>query len=146
VSCGIIPETIVWLKNISFQVDPKANNGSPFVCHVVVPYSKDLKDRLVSMDSKAYFNNIDRIEKEYKDSIEVFKFDLIPGKNQVNKKIDIRSSTKAMGAYLFAKYSTAGKFMESIGSSPVIVVKCQQYKIETVSVNNPMEIFGSNAK
>jgi hypothetical protein len=142
----MLPDTVVWLKSISFQVDSKANNGSPFVCHVVVPYSKDLKDRLVSMDSKAYFNNIDRLEKEYRDSIEVFKFDLIPGKNQLEKRIDIRSYTKAMGAYLFAKYSTAGKFMESVGASPMVVLRCQQYKIEVLSISNLKEVFGSDAK
>jgi hypothetical protein len=142
----MLPDTVVWLKSISFQVDPKANNGAPFVCHVVIPYSKDLKDRLMSMDSKAYFNNIDRLEKEYRDSIEVFKFDLIPGKNQLEKRIDVRSYAKAMGAYLFAKYSTAGKFMESVGASPIVVVKCQQYKIEVLSVSNLQEVFSADAK
>jgi hypothetical protein len=146
VSCSLIPDTVVWLRSITFIVDPKANNGAPFVCHVVVPYSKDLKDRLVSMDAKAYFNNIGKFEKEYKDSIEVFRFDLIPGKNQENKKIDIKSYTKAQGAYLFAKYSNAGKFMENIGSSATAIIKCQQHKIEVTSNDNLKESLVNNAK
>lgn len=138
----MFPETVVWLKNITFEVDAKANNGTPFVCHIVVPYSKDLKDRLVSMDSKAYFNNCANLEREYKESIQIFKFDMVPGTNQVAKDIDIKSRTKAMGAYLFAKYGTPGRFMEVINSSPVALVRCLQNNIEVKSISD-LNLFSS---
>ncbi len=142
----MLPDTVVWIKNVSFQVDPKANNGTPFVCHIVIPYSEDLKSRISSMDSKAYFNNIAKLEKEYKDSIEVFKFDMIPGKNQLGKEVSLKSYAKAKGAYLFAKYSSPGKFAENIGASIIVLVKCLPYKIEVMSLNNLNEVFDGDAK
>jgi hypothetical protein len=129
-SCGIIPETVVWLRQVDFEVDPKANNGKPFTCHVVIAYSKDLYDRLQSMDAKGYFSSADTLEKTYKDSIEIFKFDMIPGRSKTDQKIDVKSRTKAKGAFLYAKYLTPGRFSENVGSSGVIAVKLLQSNME----------------
>ncbi|MDR0630520.1 MAG: hypothetical protein LBF70_00580 [Holosporales bacterium] len=131
--CGLLPEVYVWLNKVDFEVDPHANRRTPFACHIVVAYSRDLKDKLQGMDSRGYFTNIESIEKIYKDSVQIFKFDIIPGKNKLNQKIDIRSRFKAQGAYIFAKYSTPGKFMENVGNSRSLVVRFMPYKMEIVS-------------
>jgi hypothetical protein len=93
------------------------------------------------MDSKAYFNAVSKLEAEYKDSIEIFKFDVIPGKDQINKNIKVRSYSKALGAYLFVRYSAQGKFMENIGSAAVLIVKCMPDRIEIVPKNKFKQVF-----
>lgn len=132
--------TRVWLKKVDFQVDPNANKSRAFACHIVVPYSKDLRDRIASMDAQTYFSSINNLEKEYKDSLEIHKYDMIPGKNVLNQIVDIGSYSRAQGAFLFAKYSTQGKFMEDVGGSMSIVVKFLPYKIEVISANSLKEL------
>ena len=129
-SCDMIPAVTVWLKNVDFEVDPKANNGNAFSCHIVIAYSKDLYDKLQNMDSKGYFLNRTSLEKTYKDSIETFKYDLIPGRNRLNQEIKLRSYTKAKGAFIFAKYDSQGKFSENIGMTQNLVVRLLPYKME----------------
>jgi hypothetical protein len=136
-ACDIIPETLVWLNKADFEVDPKANGGKPFVCHIVIAYSKDLYDRLQSMDAKGYFSSATSLEKTYKDSIEIFKFDLIPGKNKTDQSIDLKSRTKAKGAFLYAKYLTPGKFAENVGGARNITVRLLQSNME---VHHDMDI------
>lgn len=142
----MIPNTSVWLKNVSFQVDSQANGGAPFVCHIVVPYSKDFYDRVSAMDVKSYFNSDISKLNESSSDVQIFKYDLIPGKNIIGKTVNIRSHTKAMGAFLFAKYSRPGKFTLKVGSSAILVVKCSSNNIQAVTTSNIAEIFGSDAK
>ena len=132
-SCGLLPNVKVWLKRADFEVAPGANRGAPFACHIVVAYSNDLYERLKGMDAQGYFTGAVLLERTYKDSIEVFKFDMIPGRNQIDKELRLRSYTKAKGAFVFAKYASPGKFMENVGSSPNIVVKFLPYKMEVIS-------------
>lgn len=129
-SCDMLPNVTVWLKKVDFEVDTNANNGRAFVCHIVIAYSKDLYDKLQSMDSKGYFSESASLKKTYKDSIEVFTYDLIPGRNKLNKSISLRSYTKAKGAFIFAKYETPGKFAENIGMAQNLVVRFLPYKME----------------
>ncbi|MDR1034671.1 MAG: hypothetical protein LBL32_01920, partial [Holosporales bacterium] len=105
VACGILPDVRVWLRRADFEVDPKANNGEAFECHITVAYSKDVFDRLQGMDARGYFTSVDSLRKTYKDSIEIFSFDIIPGKNKLDQKIKLKSYSKAQGAFIFAKYS-----------------------------------------
>ena len=132
-ACSLIPDVKVWLNKIDFEVAADANRGDPFVCHIVVPYSKDLYDRLVNMDAQGYFPDSENLQKKYKDSIEVFKFDLVPGKNKLDQKIKLKSYKKAQAAFLFARYSTPGKFAENISDSASWVVRFLPYKMEVVS-------------
>jgi hypothetical protein len=118
---------------VDFEVDPKANNEQAFECHITIAYSKDLLDRLQGMDAQGYFTSADSLQKTYKDSIEIFSFDMIPGKNKEKQKISLKSYNKALGAFIFAKYSTSGKFAENIGSAKSIVVKFLPHKMEVVS-------------
>lgn len=129
-SCDMIPVVTVWLKKVDFEVDPKANNGTAFSCHIVIAYSKDLYDKLQNMDSKKYFLNSTSLEKTYKDSIQIFQYDLIPGRNKLDNKINLRSYTKAKGAFIFAKYDSQGKFAENIGMAQNLVVRFLPYKME----------------
>lgn len=132
-SCDMLPSTLIWLKKVEFEVDPRANNGNAFSCHIVIPYSKDLYDKLQGFDSKTYFSQVNSLEKTYKDSIETFKYDLIPGKNKLNQEIKLRSYIKAKGAFIFAKYTTPGKFAENVGTSQKIVVRFLPCKMEVHS-------------
>ena len=84
------------------------------------------------MDSQTYFTQVNDLEKRYKDAVEIFKYDIIPGKNQLSKRIEPKSRTKARGVYLFAKYTGQGNFSENIGLAKKIVVKFQQHKMEVV--------------
>jgi hypothetical protein len=132
-ACGLIPETRVFLREIDFEVEPEANKREAFVCHVVVAYSGDLYARLQGMDSNGYFTGVESLEKVYKDSIEIFRFDMIPGRDKLKQVIDVRSRTKSHGAFIFAKYSTPGKFMENIGRSRKLVVQFRPYRMEVTS-------------
>jgi hypothetical protein len=129
-ACGVLPDVTVWLKKVDFEVDPNANNGTPFSCHIVVAYSKDLYDKLQGMDAQGYFSNAMSLEKTYRDAIEVFKYDMIPGKNKLSQPINLRSYTKAKGAFLFAKYLSPGKFTENVGKAKNMVVRFLPYKME----------------
>lgn len=133
-SCSnIFPDVKVWLVNLNFEVDVKANNGRPFVCHIVVPYSDDLYNRLAGMKASDYFTNSAALKREYKDSIDVVSYDMIPGKNMLDQKLKIKSYTKAKAAFLFARYDNSGVFMENVSSSPSIVVRFLQYKFEVIN-------------
>ena len=132
VACNnLIPTTFVWLNRIDFEVDPQANRGASFVCHVTVAYSQDLLDKLSGMqDAKVYFEQIDSIKKMYKDAIEVFQFDMIPGRNQLDRKINLRSYSRAKGAFVYAKYTTPGKYMENVGLARTLTVRFLPNKME----------------
>ncbi|MDR3046133.1 MAG: hypothetical protein LBU51_00780 [Bacteroidales bacterium] len=132
----MLPSVTVWLRKVDFEVDPNANNRNAFVCHIAVAYSKDLYDKLQGMDAKGYFSSVVSLEKTYKDSIEIFKYDMIPGRNKLNQSINLKSYTKAKGAFLFAKYLTPGKFMENVGSARSLVVRFLPYKMEVHSDTN----------
>lgn len=129
----MLPDVHVWLQKADFEVDPKANKGEAFECHITVAYSKDLFDRLQGMDAQGYFTSADSLKKTYKDSIEVFSFDIIPGKNKLDQKIKLKSYNKAQGAFIFAKYSSPGKFAENVGSARSIVVRFMPYNMEVTS-------------
>lgn len=129
----MITDVKVWLKKIDFEVAADANKGEPFVCHIVVPYSKDLYNKLANMDAQGYFPESEALQKKYKDSIEVFKFDIIPGKNKLDQKIKLKSYKKAQAAFLFARYSTPGKFAENISNNVSWVVRFHSHKMEVIS-------------
>jgi hypothetical protein len=133
VACGALPSVVVWLQSADFEVDPKANGGNPFVCHIVVAYSHDLYSKLQGLDAQGYFSEASSIERTYKDSVQVFKYDLIPGKNKLNQKIGLRSYIKAKGAFLFARYLTPGKFMENVGNARSLSVRFLPHNIEVHS-------------
>ena len=128
VACDNLEQHVL-IKSIDFEVDPKANNGEAFACHLVVPYTSELSERLKGMDSQTYFSQLPELQKTYKDALEIFKYDLIPGKNKLNQRIEPRSRVKGRGAYLFAKYTTQGRFAESIGLAKKIVVELLPYKM-----------------
>jgi hypothetical protein len=129
----MLPDVHVWLTRADFEVDPKANKGEAFECHITVAYSKDLFDRLQGMDAQGYFTSVDSLKKTYKDSIEIFSFDIIPGKNKLDQKIKCKSYSKALGAFIFAKYSAAGRFAENVGSAKSIVVRFTPHTMEVTS-------------
>ena len=123
-------EKHVFLRNVAFEVDPDANNGNAFVCNITVPYSEDLNQRLKSMDAQTYFTQLETLKKTYKDSLEIFTYDIIPGKNKRSKKIEPRSRFKAKGAYIFAKYCSPGKYAETIGLYPKLLVQMKKDRME----------------
>ena len=128
---GIIPSSLVWLRKVDFMVDPQANRGHSFACHIVVGYSQDLADKLAGMaDAKAYFTQVNSLVRTYKDNIQIFKFDLIPGRNRLGQPIKLRSYFKAKGAFIFAKYTTPGKYMENIGLARTLTVLFLPNKME----------------
>ena len=123
-------EKHVLLRNIAFEVDPDANKGNAFVCNIAVPYSEDLNQRLKSMDAQTYFTQLEDLKKTYKDSLEIFTYDIIPGKNKLRKRIEPRSRFKAKGAYIFAKYCSPGKYAETIGLYPKLLVQMKKDRME----------------
>ena len=123
-------EKHVFLRNVAFEVDPDANNGSAFVCNIAVPYSEDLNQRLKSMDAQTYFTQLETLKKTYKDSLEIFTYDIIPGKNKLSKKVEPRSRFKAKGAYIFAKYSSPGRYSETIGLYPKLLAKMKRDRMD----------------
>ena len=128
---SIIPTSFVWLRKVDFMVDPQANRGHSFACHIAVAYSQDLVDKLTGLaDAKAYFNQVNSLIKTYKDNIQIFKFDLIPGKNRLEQPINLRSYFKAKGAFVFAKYTTPGKYMENVGLARTLTVLLLPNKME----------------
>lgn len=112
----------VYLQSVAFEVDPEANRGDAFVCNIVIPYSDDLNNRLKSMDAQTYFTQLEDLKKTYKDSLEIFTYDIIPGKNKLSKKVEPRSRFRAKAAYIFAKYSSPGRYSETIGLYPKLLV------------------------
>ena len=130
-ACNMLPNVPVWLRKVDFEVDPQANRGSSFVCHITIAYSQDLFEKLRGMsDAKVYFEQVESLKKSYRDSIQIFQFDMIPGKNQLGKEIKLRSYSKAKGAFISAKYTTPGKYMENIGVARTLTVKFLPNKME----------------
>ena len=123
-------EKHVYLRSVAFEVEPDANNGDAFVCNITIPYSEDLNQRLKSMDSKTYFTQFDDLKRTYKDSLEIFTYDIIPGKNKLSRKIEPKSRFKAKGAYIFAKYSSQGRYSETIGLYPKLLVQMKKDRME----------------
>ena len=133
-----MPDVKVWLKKVEFEVSPKANEqnkGAAFACHIVVPYAQDLYDILRSMDSVGYFSKADSLEKTYGDSIQVFKYDLKPGINKEKVFINVRSYTKAKGAFIFAKL-TPGNYMRNIGGSENVVIRFLPNSMEVIAAKS----------
>lgn len=123
--CEYLEKHII-LQKVAFEVDPYANRGEPFVCHIVISYYDDLNNRLKSMDAQSYFTELEELKKKYKDSLEIFSYDIIPGKNKPSKAIEPRSRSKAKGAYIFARYSSQGKYAETVGRYPKLLVHMKQ--------------------
>ncbi len=122
-------ERKVFVRRVDFEVDPKANRGNPFVCHIAIPYSSDLVVKLHGMDAQTYFTQLSELRRLYKDKLEIFSYDIIPGKSRLKEKIEPRSRTKAFGSYIFAKYTVNGKFAERLGLNKKILVKFEEYKM-----------------
>lgn len=131
-ACGMFEDMPVWLQKVDFEVSPDANNRSSFACHIVLAYNQELADRLKSMDARSYFSNLNELERTYKDSFELFKYDLIPGKNKVDQQIQPRSYRSAKAAYVFAKYTTQGRFAESLGNARRVTIRFMPYKMEVI--------------
>lgn len=129
-ACDMIPTSVVWLSSVDFEVDPGANRGRNFVCHITVAYSSDLYEKLKGISSQEYFSQIAQLKKNYKDSIEVFSFDMITGKNQMGREVSLRSYTKAKGAFVFAAYTTPGQFKENVGLARHLTIRFLPSKME----------------
>lgn len=116
----------VYLHSVAFEVDYDANSGDAFVCNIAIPYSDDLNNRLRSMDAQTYFTQLEDLKTTYKDSLEIFTYDIIPGKNKLSKRVEPRSRFKAKGAYIFAKYSSPGRYSETIALYPKLLVQMKR--------------------
>jgi hypothetical protein len=137
VGCGATPKKAeVWIKRINFIANEDANGGSPFVCHVVITLTPGMKEQILTMDSAAYFNKAEKLEEDRKDVLQIFKFDIIPGRDQLNKRINVKSYMKATGAYVFAKYSAKGNFFGNVGTGTIMTVTFQNNKIKIESAKD----------
>lgn len=119
----------VLLKSVDFEVPPDANQSTPFVCHIAVSYKEDIDQILQGLNSKDYFSKMNELKNKYKNSLVYFSYDLIPGKNKINQKIQLDNRKKALGAYIFAKYINDGKFAEHLDSCKKILVQFSEYNM-----------------
>jgi predicted component of type VI protein secretion system len=132
-ACISLPERKVYIRRVDFEVAADANNGKPFVCHIVIARSHDLLTKLQAMDAPGYFSVADSLSKTYKDAIEVFKYDLIPGRNKLEQDVDVKARTAARGAFLFAKYLQPGRYHEAVGETKKVTVRFLSHKMEVHS-------------
>jgi hypothetical protein len=139
VACSIPKKADVWLKRINLIADEDANGGTPFVCHVVIALDAAIKEQILALDSASYFNKVEKLETDRKDVLQIFKFDIIPGRDQLNKPIKVKSYSKATGAYLFAKYSAKGNFFGNVGEGVVMTVTFQNSKIKVETEKDKKE-------
>ena len=109
---------------VHFEVDEKANKKQPITCHIVATYSDDIGGILQNISAQDYFCREKEFQNKYRGKIEiVLNKTLMPGVNPPPSKVKLISYSKATGLFIFAKYKIAGSFAQSVGISPLIVVK-----------------------
>lgn len=117
------PEEKIRLSRVSFVADANANSGTPFQVHIVAAYNDTVLSQLRGMSHTAYFNNVSDLERDNRGSLQIFKYDIVPGTRRGPIETKLNSYSKARGVFVFAKYNAQGRFMENIGTSYSAVVK-----------------------
>ena len=134
-SCELFKYINVLLKNVSFDVDTDANGNDQraFSCHVVITYTEEMDKQIAGISANVYFNSVQKLERDYKDAVQIIKFDLMPGKSKLNQSIDVTSRFRAKGAYVIARYQNNGNTKANIGHMPIVIVKCKRNGIDVIS-------------
>lgn len=123
----------VWIEKLVFDVKEGVNNNAPVAVHLVVAYTDEVNGKLAKLAADKYFEDQKQMEKDYKDAVDFFKFEITPGQRMPDQNVTL-SHTNGLGGYIFARYSSPGPHRASISSDRVvkIILGKIDFEIQTV--------------
>lgn len=139
--------TNVWLQEIRFKqvsgadVAPGApaksvgpiNGNSPVLVHVIVFMDDAAFKAIGAMNSDEYFKKSEQLERDYRSTIEVFKFEIPPGV-KVDPQTISPKNVMGVGCGVFARYKSPGAHRYNVGSDRVIEIELgpTDFKVNTI--------------
>lgn len=133
-------EAVVYIEKLNVHIDDEVTLKKPLTVHLVIAYEETLKTRLDKMISEKYFANQKRLEKEYADVCEFFKFEIQPDQRHVKFPIQLKN-LKALAGYIFVNYKTPGAHREIIGIDRTVDVFLDKDEFTIVAVKQKERSF-----
>lgn len=123
----------VWLQEVRFNQVGVINGNSPVMVHVIIFYDEASYKTIGALNSDQYFQQADQIERDYRATIEVYKYEIPPGVKMDPQCISPRSAMgKACG--IFARYATPGAHRYNVGSDRIIQINLgpNDFNVKTI--------------
>lgn len=111
ISCNkicLITPSKVWLEKISWSAHKDANEGMPVKVHLIYFYDEEYMKKITDKESSDYFENYETLKQDFGNKVELYEFDVVPGRAQDNIKIKPQKCD-AKGAIIFARYNSSKK-------------------------------------
>jgi hypothetical protein len=111
--------TSVWLEKVIINPVAQMNDTSPIKLDIVVCYNKDLLSKINVLDSNTYFQKKTQLVRDYKNMMDVFSMDVLPG---VKREVPIQlSQMVGVGGVIFARYDQSDSINRfSIGTERIL--------------------------
>jgi hypothetical protein len=130
----------VWLQEVRFTQgsnDPKnagpINGNSPVLVHIVIFYGEDAFKQLGALNADEYFRRAEQIERDYRSTIQIFKFEIPPGVD-IGRGYILPDSAEGIACGVFARYGTPGAHRYNIGSDRIIEIQlgAKDFTVHTI--------------
>ena len=129
----------ITLEEIVFSVEEDLNNRGAVRVHLVLVYTKELKERFTSLDSRKYFEDFEQIIKDNPDKIKILEWKICAERRTFSwKKSDESAFAPPKAAFVFVSYNTLGNSNYTNNSNytyggnehrAVVPINCKKIKI-----------------
>ncbi len=99
----------ITLEEIVFSVEENLNDNAAVRVHLVLVYTKELKDKLSSLTSRQYFEDFKQLIKDNPDKIKILEWQICAERRTFSwKKSGESAFAPPKSAFIFVSYNTIG--------------------------------------
>ena len=119
-----------YTDSVSLQVDSDANQTSATAVDLIAVYDENLLKTVMAMNAEKYFESIQQIKRDFPQAIEVFHWEVVPGRSVNFEKLRYKK-TSPLGAVIFARFIAPGDHRKVIGTQENLVIHLMRDGFET---------------
>lgn len=98
---------------VALQASPQANNDQPVAVDLVILHQEELIGRLEKLPASDWFSRKAQFARDFPKGFSIISWELvpdqsIPARQLTDEELESESGDRAVGAYVFALYSTPG--------------------------------------
>ena len=104
--CSFFPPRVE-LRDVTIDVEPKANNNTPVAVDFVAASDPRMLERLKGTSASQWFEQRQQLQRDYPGEFTVWSLEVVPGQFLALTDNPLRSH-KADGLLIYARYNTPG--------------------------------------
>lgn len=104
--CSWFPPRVE-LRDVTIDVEPKANNNTPVALDFVAASDPQMLERLKATPASQWFEQREQLQRDYPAGFTVWSLEVVPGQFLALADNPLRGH-KADGLLIYARYNTAG--------------------------------------